>query len=645
MNIKLIRMHLYTRTLIEELSFSPDVTFIYGPVGRGKSTVARLIDYCFGGSLERTPAIQSEFVSVTLEAELGKSHCIFERSSVDTQSVRVTWEDETGSQQTANAPIGAGDFPIVGDNVFNLSDLIFHLCGVEPVKVPKSRIDPDSPLIRLSFRDIWRFCYLDQAHLDSSFFRLDDPIRGRKSQDALRFFTGLSSEALSILEAEIYKKRAEQRTLNDTIRQIEEFLSRFQLGSEMEIKAQIREAEDHLRESNESLRGLEQERFVSIHPTDELREALRRHSGYIGSITESYEVAKATVSEQESLYAELMTAKIKATRASEAGTVLSGVEFSCCPRCGSDISDRQDSEMECRLCGSDTNNTERSPHTDFEALRVELNERLDQLADSISRRKQSIQRTERELGIARERKEALDRQLQEELRQYDSAYIETVREFERNIATYQERIRFLNQLAEMPLQIDHLHEEIDSTISQIALLEEKILKERERLGHADIVVNDIASSFKEVMLNVGLPGVEDDDEVVLDPKNWKPLIVHGDQVWGFFDTGSGGKKTLFNVCFAIALQEVARRRGLPLPNLLIVDSPTKNISEHMNPELVSALYDEIFEFSERRIGDGIQLLLIDSDIVEPRDKGFDFVARRMEGTDEFPSLFSNYNGP
>ena len=47
--------------------------------------------------------------------------------------------------------------------------------------------------------------YLDQTHLDSSFFRLEDPFRGRKSQDAMRFFTGLDSERLSELETELYR--------------------------------------------------------------------------------------------------------------------------------------------------------------------------------------------------------------------------------------------------------------------------------------------------------------------------------------------------------------------------------------------------------------------------------------------------------
>ncbi|MFN9631221.1 MAG: ATP-binding protein, partial [Cyanobacteriota bacterium] len=210
MNIKLNTLQIRTRQTVEIIHFSQAVTFIYGPIGTGKSTVARLVDFCFGGDLEQTPAIQQEFVSVVLGAKLGANDCTFERGSEDTQSVRVSWSREDQSLGSANAPLSAGDAPLIGDKVFNLSDLLFYLCDVEPIRVLQRSRDPDSPMIRLSFRDVWRYCYLDQAHLDSSFFRLEDPFRGRKSQDAMRFFTGLHSERLSSLQSRLYRALSEQ---------------------------------------------------------------------------------------------------------------------------------------------------------------------------------------------------------------------------------------------------------------------------------------------------------------------------------------------------------------------------------------------------------------------------------------------------
>jgi len=99
------------------------------------------------------------------------------------------------------------------------------------------------------------------------------------------------------------------------------------------------------------------------------------------------------------------------------------------------------------------------------------------------------------------------------------------------------------------------------------------------------------------MLAVGFPGVSEDDEVVIDPRNWRPTIIHGDQAWSFWDAGSGGKKTLFNVCYALAIHIVALVNELPLPTILIIDSPTKIISEDENPDLVRSLYAEIYRIA------------------------------------------------
>ncbi len=122
-------------------------------------------------------------------------------------------------------------------------------------------------------------------------------------------------------------------------------------------------------------------------------------------------------------------------------------------------------------------------------------------------------------------------------------------------------------------------------------------------------------------------------------------IAHGDQEWTFWDTGSGGKKTLFNVCYALAIHAVALERRMPVPNLLIIDSPTKYISEDKNPELVRSLYAEIYRLARGRNGRRLQFLLIDSDLVGPKTELTGFMARRMAGEPDAPSLIPYYSGP
>lgn len=645
MKVRLRNLAVRTRLTTEEIGFS-DVTFIFGPVGTGKSTVARLIDYCLGGELERTPAIRQEFVSAVLDLSLGEHICTLERGAEDSQAVRATWSDGGDGLFSIDAPFAAAEAPLVPDTeVYNLSDLLFHLCGVTPIKVLRSFRDPDSPLIRLSFRDVWRYCYLDQAHLDSSFYRLEDPFRGRKSQDAMRFFTGLHSERLNHLQSELYRAVTERSGAREAVLQIRSFMARFNLSSEVEISAQIEAIEKNLKEAEEKKNSLERNREASIHPTDELRGRLRELSQSISEIRESISSSIRTIAEQEALRAELITTKIKAVRAESAGRILSGADYSCCPQCGTDTGQLPRSAGDCRLCGARTGEISLRTSVDLEILRRELSDRIDQISDSINRRKQAVARSQRELAMAEEKKTAFDRQLQDDLRRYDSAFVESIRAVDREIAELEERIRSLKKLQEMPRAVGELEERAGASQGKIDHLRSALEDERSRLRLGDENTKSIARSFKRIMLSIGFPGVSEEDDVVLDPRDWQPAVAHSGQEWSFWDTGSGGKKTLFNVCYALALHEAARSRGMPVPNVLVIDSPTKNISDEENPEIVNALYQEIYRLSASDPEPRTQFLLIDSDFVEPTFEIGSFSRRRMAGDIDSPRLVPYYTGP
>ena len=81
---------------IELIEFSPQITHIHGQISTGKSSVVRLIDYCLGGHLERTPAISREMVSAQLSANIGDAEVLLERLATPTDELQVTWRDGKG---------------------------------------------------------------------------------------------------------------------------------------------------------------------------------------------------------------------------------------------------------------------------------------------------------------------------------------------------------------------------------------------------------------------------------------------------------------------------------------------------------------------------------------------------------------------
>jgi uncharacterized protein YdcH (DUF465 family) len=645
MNIVLQKIIVNNRRSKEELEFSNSVTFLYGPVSTGKSTIARLIDYCFGGELERTPAIRQEFVSVELFVKLGDSDCVIERGANDTQYVRVTWSPPRETGQSLNVPLVAQEVPLLNDEVYNYSDLIFYLCGVTPIKVRKKSRDLESPLVRLSIRDILWYCYLEQTYLDSSFFRLEDPFRSPKSKYAMRFFTGLHSERLNQLESELWSTTYEQKAKREAVNQIRLFMSRFDFGSEVEIDSLTHTTTIKLKEAQSKRFDLEQNRFSNTHPVDDLRTKLRYLSNEIEKVCQAINDSGTALEMQKALRAELITTKTKSLRNYQAGRFLEGIRCQSCPDCGADLSQRTLNEEHCSLCGTSHSENRYINSIESETLRIDLNERIDQINDSIMRREHELTRMNKNLNTMKNQKIVLDNELQETLAKYDSSFIASIRGVDQDIATLKERISFLNKIHQMPQAVNKLEEEAGALQGKIDALRSSLIEEKKRLIGADNIIASIADEFKRIMLSVSFPGVSRDDNVSIDPRNWNPTIIHGEQEWTYWDTGSGGKKTLFNVCYALAIHSVALDYDIPIPNFLIIDSPTKNISEDENPDLVNSLYTEIYRIASKRGSQKLQFLLIDSDIVRPTIELSEFIERKMAGTTENPSLISYYVGP
>lgn len=645
MRIRLYELKVFTRRTVEVVEFSDAITFLHGPVSTGKSTVARLVDFSFGGKLERTPALQKEFVSSSLRVDLGKNQCTLERGADDTTSVRVSWVDVSGQSWSVNAPLRPRNEPLLDAEVFNLSDLLFFLCGEKPIRVRKSRRDPDSNMVRLSFRDVWRFCYLDQTELDSSFFHLEDPILGRKSGDAMRFFTGLHSDRLGQLDMELAAAQDEQRSKREAVKQLRDFMRRFEFGSEGDLLGRLEASRVELDRVGRVRAALDEKRASELHPTDALRSELRTVSEAVGQLRDQISDLESLMSQQGALRAELLTAKTRSARAEQASNVLDGVEFDSCPRCGSDISSVPPSEDECRLCHSPTPTANRRSVEALEALRRDLNDRIDQLAEALRRGAEEKAVLKDQLDRTERRKAELDRKLSDAMKRYDSAFVENVRAVEAERATLIERISALEQLQEIPKALDEMEVLAGSLQGRIDLLRGQLSEERLRLNAADAIVSEIAREFKTILLEVGFPGVSESDQVILDPRDWTPTLIHGAQEWTFWEAGSGGKKTLFNVCYALALHSVARRRGLPVPSLLVVDSPTKNISDDENPALIRELYNQIYRLAGAAGDERTQFLLIDSDLVNPVGRLEGFSHRRLAGEPDEPRLISYYEGP
>lgn len=221
MKIFLDYLELRFRRSVEVIKLE-QVNFFWGKIGAGKSSIARLIDFCLGAEIKLTPALQLEFLQATLHLEVaGHPLTIYRERGAG--SVVAAWKEGSDFFE-AIIPARVADGVVVpGTSIEVLSDLVFHLAGIPAPKVRKGRGSVEPSMVRLSLRDLFRFCYIDQDEIDSDFFRLDldsDWARRTKSVDAMRFILGYHQELVAALEAElqaIHEQKLAARTAAEAL--------------------------------------------------------------------------------------------------------------------------------------------------------------------------------------------------------------------------------------------------------------------------------------------------------------------------------------------------------------------------------------------------------------------------------------------
>lgn len=352
------------------------------------------------------------------------------------------------------------------------------------------------------------------------------------------------------------------------------------------------------------------------------------------------------IAEQEAIKSELLSTKIKLARAASASSILSGVSFEFCPACGTEINNPPYSDEDlCRLCGKHPEPPEFLSLTQDEVDRFDLDSRIYELDESIRRHRVAREQQEWTIATIREEKSQLDERLAQELEEYDSIFLARTRELERRIATFQERTVNLERIARLPEAVSREEQEASDLAVEQAQLERQIQEEKNSLKSADQYIQEIEETFFHALLSVGVPGVRQNDQIEINRQTWIPSLIKGnnpDIQENFYNAGSGGKKTMWTICYALAVHEVAARNHLPLPTFLIIDSPMKNISEDVNQELFESFYEQLYSLANSTLSN-TQIIIVEQKFVPPQQDGIDIIQRYMTPNDDkHPPLISYY---
>lgn len=180
---------------------------------------------------------------------------------------------------------------------------------------------------------------------------------------------------------------------------------------------------------------------------------------------------------------------------------------------------------------------------------------------------------------------------------------------------------------------------------EIDIMSRQIVSEESRDNPNVQLLYDL---FLDCLTNIGFLGVSNLDKVSFDPKTYMPVLSnqYNNRQVSFDNLGSGGKRTLFKICFSIAVHRYMHLKieNNYLPSFLIIDTPMKNISEREDAAMYERFYKYIFNLFSTDLSD-TQLFIVDKEKKDFASFSFKTTPRLIHMThDEIinPPLFKNY---
>jgi hypothetical protein len=618
MNIYVNDLTIVFSKQIEVIPFN-DVTYFFGQMGSGKTSIARLVNYCLGGSIHLSPALQAEFVSAELSLDVNGRKITLQRQRESGQVV-ASWETDAEDFFTLTLPASVAEGIVLpGTRVEHLSDLLFHLAGVIPPKVRKSKLKENSELQRLSFRDLFWYCYIDQDNIDSSFFNLDedsDTFKRYKSRDVMRFILGFHQEKVAELEAELHRQHIETLQLITAADSLMMVIKEAEIGTEAEISEEIQILTSNLNENRDMINREPDVLEIFPHAADLLKERARYLANEIEPLSDAIGAIAKRVEQDIRHKNEITMLNVKMERTAAARAVLGGVEFCSCPRCAQDLPARGSGH--CIVCGQVESALESrglSP-----VLKEDAKARISELGEIIELQQEQKKTMEKKLSELVMVKDKIDLEISQQLAKYDSAYLSTVLLLEKENSQLEEKISNLDKMKALPQKVKDLSDKaLNSKFEEMKIRNE--LKAERVNAERDLTnVDRLKELYLDCLLRCKLPGINVNSEVHIKVSDFLPIVINpslGDvAVTSFSNLSSGGKKTLFKACFAIAMHRLAVEIGALLPSILIIDSPMKNISERENKEQFEHFHNLIYELVSDELA-GTQFILIDKEHFDP----------------------------
>lgn len=564
-NISITSLNLIGYRKNYTIPFYPGINIIYGDSDTGKSSVLEFINYLLGASnIELADEVKSSVEYAALELEINGVKMTIKRDIYRPREYVEVYPCEVDKCPQffpkKYSPVFTD--PHAPDGFF--SDFLLDSLGFPKVKIKVSPSKADSDVRRLSFRNIFKYVYLNQDDVGSkSFLELNNPVFATRNREVLKYMFNVLDSSIAELEVEIASRTKESKAILSKYNSVSEFLRETDYDSRTSIDDAIDEIDKVIAGLQVELERLNRTMVANSSNHSELKAIFNELSLNEKSTALSISKTRAQIESYSRLKNDYENDIAKINGILHAQLRIGEVNHSAnpCPICDTPI--------------NVTSNDEAFQTSEASSLSAELS--------SIQKKKKSIQILIDELSSkSRElskdytaissdiikAREMLDTENEAMVTPYLTQRDSLVRE----LASRQESRNHLVNSIKVRNQQRKIHDAYENVLLVIRQLDERLAELKQSAPSVAEILSELSDYLKSYLKKVNIKRQEG---ISVSARSFAPVIRDRE----YLNITSGGLRTIASVGLLISILESAIDSEVNHPRLLMIDTVGKYLGK------------------------------------------------------------------
>ena len=488
------------------------------------------------------------------------------------------------------------------------------------IRIRQAPTQADSNMVRLSFRDIFKYCYLDQDDVGSKqILDFANPAVFIKNKQTFKYFFDLLDTNISDLEQEISMLNAAKSKLTQKYDSVSEFLRETEFESTFAISDSAEELDLQAQLLTLELDEIKRNIHADSEEYRNLKEILNEITQQLNYTEHSKIASEAAIERYSRLKNDYLNdiEKIKALKTAKSLIGVSDIKEGSCPLCDSPIIIDSIKE-EFNISDSDNVNHEV----------LALNRRVKDLLVMIESEKNTHRKALMDIKGFGEEQQKARRMLDEESGSMISPYISQRDGILIELTSINEKKRHLAKSLKVRNQQRAIFDQIEKDGASIESLSKKLELLRESAPSLDGIISDLSDLLIQYLK---LVGIKDQRNISISKKSYLPVLRDRD----YAKITSGGLRTILSIGHYANLHKASLFLDMNLPRFLMIDTVGKYLAKTQDkyletdsiedklenvsdPEKYKNVYDYLFKITEIAEQKGLvsQIILVDNDVPE-----------------------------